>query len=183
MDKQVERKVVLYIAASLDGYIAAPGDDLSFLSVVQQTGEDYGYSEFYNTVDTVIMGRKTYDWVIRQISQPPHTSKKLFIITRAARATVGNTIFYTGSLKELVIRLKSEPGATIYCDGGSEIVYALLREKLIDELIVSLIPVLLGNGVRLFKEGFPSQALALKQSKAFESGLVQLRYEVDHTKA
>lgn len=61
------RKLILYIACSLDGYIAKPNDDLSFLSMVDRTGEDYGYDDFVKTVDTVIVGRKTYDWVINQI--------------------------------------------------------------------------------------------------------------------
>ncbi|HUW05943.1 MAG TPA: hypothetical protein VMW01_06765, partial [Williamwhitmania sp.] len=63
----LDRKVVLYIAASLDGYIAKPNDDLSFLSIVQKEGEDYGYAAFISTVDTVILGRKTYEWVMRQL--------------------------------------------------------------------------------------------------------------------
>ena len=58
------RKVIAYIATSLDGYIAGPGDDLSFLDPVQVEGEDYGYAEFTASVDTVIMGRRTYDWVM-----------------------------------------------------------------------------------------------------------------------
>ncbi|MEI7504924.1 MAG: dihydrofolate reductase, partial [Paludibacter sp.] len=69
------RKVILYIAMSLDGYIAKPNDDLSFLSMVQQEGEDYGYTDFVNTVDTVIMGRKTYDWVMTQVPEFPHNDK------------------------------------------------------------------------------------------------------------
>ncbi len=61
-----KRKVIVYIAMSLDGYIAGEGDDLSFLSIVQQDGEDYGYHAFVDTIDTVIIGRKTYDWVCKQ---------------------------------------------------------------------------------------------------------------------
>ena len=56
------RTLTLYIAASLDGYIAKPGEDLSFLQLVEKEGEDYGYADFIKTVDTVILGRKTYDW-------------------------------------------------------------------------------------------------------------------------
>ena len=62
-----QRKVILYIAMSLNGYIAKPHDDLTFLTIVEQDGVDYGYRDFEKTVDTIIMGRKTYDWVIKQV--------------------------------------------------------------------------------------------------------------------
>ncbi|MBD3275107.1 MAG: dihydrofolate reductase, partial [Candidatus Marinimicrobia bacterium] len=62
-----KRKLILYIACSLDGYIAAPDDDLSFLDRVQKEGEDYGYADFVSSVDTVILGRKTYDWVMDRV--------------------------------------------------------------------------------------------------------------------
>lgn len=173
-----ERNVVLYIATSLDGYIAKPNDDLSFLSLVQLPDEDYGYEKFSNTIDTVIMGRKTFDWVWKQISGLPHPSKDTYIITRTRREDIGKTKFYTGSLKELVLKLKQQQGKNIYCDGGAEIVHMLLKENLIDELIISVIPILLGNGTRLFKDGRPEQQLTLVSATSFSSGLVQLHYEV-----
>ena len=66
------RKTILYIACSLDSYIAAPGDNLEFLSVVEEEGQDYGYYDFIRSIDTVIMGRKTYDWVMSQVKEYPH---------------------------------------------------------------------------------------------------------------
>src|SRR6476620_11674142 len=96
-----ERKVILYIATSLDGYIAKPNDDLSFLSIVQKEDEDYGYADFVKTVDTVIIGRKTYDWVTKQFDFP-HEDKKAYIITRTARPSIDNIQFYIGNLMDLV---------------------------------------------------------------------------------
>jgi dihydrofolate reductase len=176
MDKN--RSVCVYIAASLDGYIAAPGDDLSFLSRVEQEGEDYGYAAFTETVDTVIIGRKTYDWVMNQVSQFPHADKEAYVITRAERPPVGNTRFYTGDIKELVQGLKGKEGKNIFVDGGAEVVNSLLKEGLVDELIISIIPVLLGAGTRLFQEGFPQQGVRLREARTFEKGLVQLSYQV-----
>jgi hypothetical protein len=95
-------KVILYIAASLDGYIAGPGDDLSFLSMVETPGEDYGYVDFTQSVDRVIMGRKTYDWIMKQVSVFPHADMETYILTRTAKDSIGNTHFYTGDLRELV---------------------------------------------------------------------------------
>ncbi|MFZ2863246.1 MAG: dihydrofolate reductase family protein [Ignavibacteriaceae bacterium] len=173
----MDRKVILYIAASLDGYIAKPNDDLSFLSIVQKDDEDYGYSVFINSVDTVILGRKTYDWVMKQVPVFPHADKNTFIITRNAKPSIGKVNFYSGSLKELISKLKSESGKNIFIDGGAEIVHELLKENLIDEFIISIIPVLVGSGIKLFKDGRSEQTLELVSVKKFEKGLAQLHYK------
>lgn len=172
------RTVSIYIAASLDGYIAKPNDDLSFLKSVEKEGEDYGYTEFTSSIDTIILGRKTYDWVLREIgtSHYDNGERNVYVITRSEKPNVGKTIFYTGSLTELIQQLKTENGKNIYCDGGAEIINELLKSDLIDEFIVSVIPVLVGSGTRLFKDGRPEQYLELVNAKTFETGLVQLHY-------
>lgn len=173
----MNRKLILYIATSLDGYIAKPNDDLSFLNRVQEEGQDYGYHDFVNSVDTIILGRKTYEWVMKQVPQFPHADKTTFVITRTERDSIGQTHFYTGNLKALAERLKNENGKDIFIDGGAEIVNELLNENLIDEFIVSVIPVLLGEGTRLFKDGRPEADLELVSAKSFPKGLVQLHYK------
>ena len=80
-------------------------------------------------------------------------------------------------MKELITRLKSEKDSNIFCDGGAEIVNALLKENLIDELILSVIPILLGNGTRLFQNQYPEQLLELVSTKTFDTGLAQLHYK------
>ncbi len=171
------RNLILYIASSLDGYIAKPDDDLTFLEKVRKEGEDYGYSDFIETVDTVIMGRKTYDWVMKQVDEFPHADKETYIITRMKRPSFGKTIFFNGKLQELVVNLKNQPGKNIFCDGGAEIANQLFELGLIDEFILSIIPVLLGNGTRLFKNGRPGQDLKLLSTRQYDSGLVQLHYQ------
>ena len=173
----IDRKVILYIATSLDGYIAKPNDDLGFLSIVQKEGEDYGYSDFVKSVDTVILGRKTYDWVMTQVPEFPHADKNAFIITKTARPSIGKTNFYTGKLKDLISKLKTEQGKNIFIDGGAEIVNEFLKENLIDEFIISIIPILVGNGTKLFKDGRPEQTLELVSTKQFDKGLIQLHYK------
>jgi dihydrofolate reductase len=172
-----QRKTILYIAASLDGYIAKTGDNLDFLSIVQKEGEDYGYTDFINSVDVVILGRKTYDWVMTQVPVFPHADKRSFIITGTPRPSIGNTHFYTGELKELVLTLKNEPGKNIFIDGGAQVVNTLLKDQLIDEIIISVIPVMLGEGTRLFNDGRPEQLMELAGVKKFDTGLVQLHYK------
>ncbi|WP_194778431.1 dihydrofolate reductase family protein [Pararhodonellum marinum] len=172
------RKVILYIASSLDGYIAKPGDDLSFLNSVAIEGEDYGYKEFTDTVDTVIMGRRTYEWVMKQVPEFPHQDKQTYIITRELRERNGNVHFYSDELVSLVERLKKQEGMNIFVDGGAQVVRMMMERKLLDEIILSIIPVTLGDGIRLFSPGIPEQALALQSVKSFESGLVQLHYQI-----
>jgi dihydrofolate reductase len=178
----MSRKIILYIATSLDGYIAKPNDDLSFLKLVEKVGEDYGYAEFTATIDTIILGRKTYDWVLREIgtSHYDNGDRNIYVITRTQKPAVGKTIFYTGDLTELVQQLKAENGKNIYCDGGAEIVTELLKNDLIDEFIISVIPILVGNGTRLFKDGRPEQILELISTKQFDKGLTQLHYKRVH---
>lgn len=173
------RKLALYIATSLDGYIAKPNDDLSFLKQVEKEGEDYGYAAFTANIDTIILGRKTYDYVRKEIGSAHYDNgqRDVYVITRTEKPSAGRTKFYTGSLTELVGRLKSEPGKNIYCDGGAEVINELLQHDLIDELAISVIPVLLGSGTRLFKEGRPEQRLELVSAKSFDTGLTQLQYK------
>ncbi|MGG7035671.1 MAG: dihydrofolate reductase family protein [Flavobacterium sp.] len=172
------RKLSLFIATSLDGYIAKPNDDLSFLKSVEKEGEDYGYAKFTANIDTLILGRKTYDYVIKKIGSSYYDNgeRNVFVITRTEKPSVGKTTFYTGNLTELIQQLKSENGKNIYCDGGAEIINELLKNDLIDEFIISIIPILVGNGTRLFKDGRPEQELELLNTKTFDTGLTQLHY-------
>ncbi len=181
LTKNMNRKVVLYIATSLDGYIAKSNDDLSFLSIVEQEGQDYGYADFVKTVDAVIVGRKTYDKVISMGFDFPHADKDAYIITRTPRPNIGSVKFYTGDLKILVDKLKSEDGKNIFCDGGAEIVNELLKGDLIDEFIISVIPILVGNGTKLFKDGRPEKKLEFVSVKSFDKGLTQLHYKRKET--
>jgi dihydrofolate reductase len=173
----MHKKVVLYIAASLDGFISGPKNNLSFLDTVEKDGQDYGYSEFIKNVDTVIMGRKTYDWVMKQVDVFPHADKDTYIITRNKKPDEGRIRFFNGNIKELIMQLKRVEGKNIFCDGGAEIVNLLLKENLIDEFIISIIPVLLGEGTRLFKDDNKLTNLKLIMTKSFDTGLVQLHYK------
>lgn len=175
LSHRMNRKVILFIAMSLDGYIAKPDDDLSFLSVVEKEGEDYGYEAFVKNTDTVIMGRKTYEWVLKH-AEFPHKEKAVYILTKSQREDTGNIHFYNDDLRVLIQRLKSEQGKNIYCDGGADTANALFREGLIDEMVLSIIPIMVGEGVRLFKNGIPEQKLTLQKTVSYSTGLVQLHY-------
>jgi len=176
-NNMIERKVILYIAMSLDGYIATENNELDWLSIVEIPNEDYGYEKFVKGVDTVIMGRKTYDKVLSYGVNFPHKGRKCYVISRARTGFDENVEYYSGNLKNLIEDLKNREGSNIFVDGGAEIVNELLRIDMIDEFIISIIPIFLGSGIRLFKDGRPNQRLKLKSTKEFTSGLVQLWYE------
>ena len=173
-----KRKLVLYISMSLDGFLATKDDDLSFLSIVAKEGEDYGYVAFNNSVDTYIVGRKTYDTVLKLTGGtfPPSAQHDCYVITREDRGSENGVTFYNGDIEELVNRLKTENGKDIYCDGGGQIVKLLMEKNLIDEYRISVIPTVLGDGKRLFIGGTPPVNLTALPSKQYESGLVHLHY-------
>lgn len=175
----MNRKLLLYIAVSADGYIAQPNDNLDFLKRVEVDGEDYGYTNFIQHIDTVIIGRKTYDWVTKHVGEAHYANgnNKVYVITRTPRESRGNITFYHHDLTELVYRLKAEQSEKhIFCDGGAEVIHTLLSQRLVDELTLSIVPVLVGDGTRLFKNGRPEEDLELVSAKSFTSGLVQLHY-------
>lgn len=174
-----KRKVVIYIAASLDGYIAGGDDDLSWLEMVETPGEDYGYKTFLERVDTVIMGRRTYEKVKSFGEEFIHKGRKCYVASKTMTGSDDNVEYYGGALRELIETLQSQPGKDIFVDGGGETIRSLRDEDLIDDYIVSIIPVMLGRGIRLFPETDQEmrKALILKSCKAYPSGLVQLSYQ------
>lgn len=174
---QPSRKVVLYIASSLDGYIASENGNLDFLSMVESPGEDYGYNDFIATVDTVIMGRKTYDKVLSFGIDFPHRDKKCYVLSRTKTGRDENVEFVAGNIAGLIANIRKTGGNDIFIDGGAELVFELMKQNLIDRFIISIIPVLLGAGIPLFKPGTQKQKLQLAASRAFSSGLVQLWYD------
>ncbi|MDQ3395735.1 MAG: dihydrofolate reductase family protein [Bacteroidota bacterium] len=166
----MDRKLILYIAMSLDGYIAKENDDIGFLSIVNTQGEDFGYSDFLKNIDTIIWGRKTYDKVLSFGIEFPHRDKKVYVLSNS-RKDKDEWVEYVSNAKDLIERLKKEKGKNIYCDGGGDIVFELLKYSLIDNLVVSIIPHLLGSGKRLFKDGRPEESLIFQKCTTYPSGL------------
>lgn len=173
---QNNRKLFLYIAMSLDGLIAKRDDDISFLSQMEKEGEDYGFAKFLETVDTILVGRKTYDKILSMGIKWPYGSRDVYVLTRSPKPDSGTLHFFSGNLTDLVSDIQSQEGKHIYCDGGAETIHQLLQEDLIDEMIISIIPHLLGDGISLFKGGLQDKKIRLKSAESFEKGLVQLHY-------
>lgn len=172
----MKREVILYIAMSLDGSIAGENDDLSFLEAAEYPGEDYGYEDFCKKVDTVIWGRKTYDKVRSFGTDFPHKDKKVYVLSNSRTGSDENVEYFSGDIRELIAALRESEGKHIYIDGGAELVYELMKHDLIDRYIISIIPALVGGGIRLFKGGTPAAKLKMVKSSVFPSGVVQVHY-------
>ncbi|HTN50769.1 MAG TPA: dihydrofolate reductase family protein [Anaeromyxobacter sp.] len=168
-------EICAFLATSVDGFIAGPNGDLDWLGLVEAPGEDYGYRAFAASIDTVVLGRKTYD-VARAFPAWPHAGKRAVVLTHAAAAPGRHgESFFSGAPDALAALLEGLGARRVYADGGT-VVSQLLEAGLLDELTLSLVPLLLGEGTRLFRTGPLSRRLALEGSRAFPSGLVQLRY-------
>ncbi len=166
----------LFIAMSLDGYIAGRNDDIDFLSMVEEPGEDYGYSEFTQSIDTVVMGRKTYEKVLSFGLEFPHRNRKCYVFSSSRTGTDDNVEFYSGPPDKLIEKIRGGTGKGIYCDGGANLVQQMINLDLMDQYIISIIPVILGSGIRLFEEASATIKLKLMYSRSYPSGLVQLCY-------
>ena len=172
-----KRNVVLFIASTLDGYIATKDESLEWLFSVEGKG-DNGFSEFYDTVDTVIMGKRTYDWIMNQdLKEFPYVNKDCYVFTRSVVEDTENVKFVSGNLPALIDELKSQEGKNIWLVGGGELLQTFLEEKLVDELIVTVAPAVLGKGIPLFREGDYQLNLSLKSVRTFNQ-FVELQYEV-----
>lgn len=173
----MSRRLILYIAMSLDGIIAKKDDNIDFLSIVETPNEDFGYSDLLQNIDTVIWGRKTFDKVLSFGNGVPHRDKKVYVISNTRHGNVDHAE-YADNIIDLITSLKQQNGKDIYCDGGAEIVYELLKHRLFDRIIISIIPHLIGEGIRLFKDHPNEQELKFIKSISYPSGLVQLWYDV-----
>lgn len=173
-----KRKLRLFISMSLDGFLASKDDDLSWMSFVEKEGEDYGYADYSSKVDTYIVGRVTYDVVLKLTGGvfPQAEQWECYVLTREERPDEKNVTFYNGDIVELIETLKAKEGGDIYCDGGGQVVKLLLDHDLIDEFVISVIPIILGEGKRLFLGGTPSLKLKALPVREFDTGLVQLHY-------
>ncbi len=173
-----DRSVILFISMSLDGFIATNDDDISWLSMVERPGEDYGYSDIIDATDTYILGRATYDLVFDLTggTLPHSTTHDCYVLIREDLIDENGVQFYNGSLSALIGDLKKKPGKGVFCDGGGQVVRLFMEHDLIDEYVISIIPTMLGDGKRLFLGGTKSIDIELVSSRTFDSGLVQLRY-------
>jgi len=171
------RKVVLYIAMSIDGYIAGEGDDLSWLDGAQGS-EDIGedYEAFYEGVTTILMGNGTYRYVVAAGAPDPYPSKESFVFTRTPNKESSYITYVSESPVAFTETLKAQDGGPIWLVGGGKINGLLLEADLIDELQITLAPITLGAGQPLFEGKSPWQNFDLVETKNFDHSFIKLTY-------
>lgn len=167
-------RIHVFIAVSLDGLIARDDGSVDWLARVETPGEDYGFAAFLREIDACVMGRATWD-AVRAMPAWPFDGKRVIVLTHGALHGTHGEQTHAGELGPLFERLGREGVRRVYLDGGATIRCAL-SEGLVDELTISTIPIVLGNGRPLFETGLPEVPLRLVASRAFASGLVQSTY-------
>jgi len=167
--------VHVFIACSLDGFIAGPDDDLSWLPT--DDGENYGFDAFLAGIGAIVMGRNTYAVVEGFGGNWPYGEVPVLVATTRPLGSPAHPAVRAvrGTAHELLHQAHAITGEGVYVDGG-DVIRQFLDAGLIDELTVTVVPVILGAGAPLFAGARHRRSLELVDSKAFDGGLVQLRY-------
>lgn len=181
---KVRRKIIVYIATSADGYIARPDGDVQWLNRRPRT-VDYGMSAFYLTIDTILWGRKTYDWLLDYYKKKGRKGRMFdtklanYVFSRKPpkRAAPG-VEFVSESVKAFAQRLRKATGKHIWMMGGGELIASFLDAGEIDEFDIHVIPTLIGEGIPLAAPRHRDVPLRLRSAKKYPDGVVRLRYEV-----
>lgn len=177
----MKRKVILYIAMSLDGFIADENGGVDWLvGQDNETEPDNSYSEFIKDIDTVILGITTYNQVINELSPQlwPYEDMKSYVFTSKCTSNINskeNIEFVNGDIVKFIENLKKQEGKNIWICGGASVVNQLIKYNLIDEYYMTIIPTILGKGIRLFSDN--NQNILLKCNKIVEyDGMITVNY-------
>lgn len=170
------RKVILYIAASLDGYIAKANGDTAWLHDERYAiaGEDYGYSALIGAIDTTLMGHSTYKVILGFDMPFPYPDKANYVFSRSEQADTVHVRFVHENPVAFVQQLKQQEGKDIWLIGGGQLNTLLLNAGLIDEIVLTYVPIILGSGISLFAQDTQEANLQVSQNKSFANGFVQL---------
>ena len=169
------RKIRLFIASSLDGYIARTSGDVDWLF----TDSDYGYAEFFARIDTLIMGNNTYQQIL-DFGEYPYKGKESFVFSNSLSGTKDDNVeFVGGDLKQFINKLLNISGGDIWLVGGGQTIHYFLKHGLVDEIILSIHPIILGDGIPLIvKDTNLEIVLNLKDVIKYSSGLLQVFYDL-----
>lgn len=179
---QSPRKIIVYIAASADGYIARPDGDVEWLNRLPST-IDHGIGDFYKTIDTILWGRKTYDWALAyhkgsEAGIFDQTLTNYVFSRRPPKKAVPGAEFVSEPVKDFAQRLRAKPGKHIWMMGGGELIASFLDADEIDEFDIVVIPTLIGEGIRLVAPRHRDVSLRLLSVQNYPDEVVRLRYGV-----
>jgi dihydrofolate reductase len=165
------RKVTLYTATSLDGLIAGPNDELDWLDAAGEA-DDYGYLEFYESIDSTLMGHATYK-VTTSFGEVPSQDKTNYVFTKGPLPSAEHVEFISGDIASFVRTLKEKSGKSIWLVGGGQINTVLLNASLIDEMILTVFPTVLGAGIPLFAPGAKRSGFKTQSCRSYPAGVIQ----------
>jgi dihydrofolate reductase len=178
LTEKQNRKIIFRGATSVDGFIARPDGSVDWLENPSLKG-DYGLSDFYTSVDTCIMGRKTYDLAVSFGMSDGYSGKKNYVFSRALKkAASPKVIIVSEDVPAFAQRLRGEEGKNIWLVGGGEMVAAFLDCGQVDEFMIDVIPTMIGEGIPLVAPRHRNVSLKLLASKNFPDGVVGLHYRV-----
>lgn len=173
------RKVIIYIAMSLDGYVADKNGDVDFLGGDGTDPTNWGsFPAFFEGINDVIMGYKTYNQIITELAPDnyPYTGKISYVLTHKDLQNTEDVIFTSNSIEKLLNELKTNQNeGDIWINGGASIVNQVLEHGLADEIIISIIPTILGGGIKLFDEIDQEIKLQLVSTLSY-NGITDLKY-------
>ena len=172
------RKVIVHIATSADGYIARPDGDIDWLTSRPAPKGFYGMSTFVKTIDTKVLGRKTYEMSLRLGAKFDSKTPTLVFTRHAPSDAPPGVEFVSEAVGPFVSRLRGQPGKDIWLMGGGEIIASFLDAGAIDEFVVSVAPVFIGEGIPLIAPRHRHVPLHLCSVERFEDGLVQVHYGI-----
>jgi dihydrofolate reductase len=174
-------KLILYIATSLNGFIARPDGNLDWLTSVPSpaSGGDYGYRELLNSINTVIMGRKTYQEVLNMGIDWPYSEFITYIASRQSDLNIQSpkTYILKDNLKETVLHLKHTSDKNIWLVGGGQLITTFIEQDLLDMMILTIVPKIIEDGIPLFAHKPKETTWKLAGVQTFDTGLVNLTYE------
>ena len=175
------RRVIVHIGTSADGYIARPDGDLEWLTSRPAPQGFYGMSAFMKSIDTKVLGRKTYEMSLRMGANFDAKNPHIVFSRHPPPAEVPSGVqFVNEAIGPFVRRLQEQTGKDIWLMGGGEIIASFLDAQAIDEFVISVAPVFIGDGIPLIARRHRHVPLDLRSTERFEDGLVQLRYQVQH---
>src|SRR6266853_69081 len=173
------RQVIVHIATSADGYIARSDGDLEWLTSRPAPKGFYGMNAFMRAVDTKVLGRKTYEVSLRMGAKFDSQGRTIVFSRRPPPAdALSGVEFVKDAIGPFVSRLREQPGKDIWLMGGGEIIASFLDEHAIDEFVISVVPVFIGDGIPLIARRHRHVPLELHSLDRFEDGVVQLHYRV-----
>jgi dihydrofolate reductase len=174
-----KRKIIVYIATSVDGYIARKDGSVDWLDRPRAKGS-HGIAGFFRSIDTILWGRKTYDFAMSMGGLSMFGSKvRNYIFThRPPAQDAPDAEFVREPIDAVVKRLRAAPGKDIWMMGGAGIIASFLDAGAIDEFIINVVPVLIGEGIPLVEPSRRDVDLKLVATRPYPDGLVQLHYAV-----